>query len=313
MSVESVTITDAESGASARVLVGFGFNCYEFWVPSPTGPVNHLWSVERFSGGRERASSSGIPILFPFPGRIGGTVFSWRGQDYELEAGDGQGNAIHGFVLDRPWRVVEATSSRVVGQFHSRREAPELRKKWPADFRITVSYELSGTTLRSTLRVDNPDDRPLPCGLGTHPCFRMPFSGADASDHIVRLPFSQRWELVNMRPTGRIQPVENADELSAGIPFSEIALDDVFCGLTFQDAICETSIEAPCGRRLTQTFGDAFRECVVYTPPHREAICIEPYTCVPNAHRLAESGVSTGLRILEPGESFDAWVEIRVS
>ena len=51
---------------------------------------------------------------------------------------------------------------------------------------------------------------------------------------------------------------------------------------------------------------DAFPYVVVYIPPHRKAICIEPYTCVTNAvnlgDRLGPDGPQTGLWHLQPGE-----------
>jgi len=52
---------------------------------------------------------------------------------------------------------------------------------------------------------------------------------------------------------------------------------------------------------------------VVYTPPHREAICIEPYTCVPGAFNLNERGIAAGLRMVAPGDSFRAVAEISVA
>ena len=66
------------------------------------------------------------------------------------------------------------------------------------------------------------------------------------------------------------------------------------------------------GHQVSVTFDRAFRECVVYTPPHREAICIEPYTCVPDAFRLERDGVNAGLRVLSPGESFQAHVDMKL-
>jgi aldose 1-epimerase len=54
---------------------------------------------------------------------------------------------------------------------------------------------------------------------------------------------------------------------------------------------------------MTQAFDDFFRACVVFNPPHRQAICIEPYSCIPNAYALAERGIDAGLRVLAPGES----------
>ena len=54
----------------------------------------------------------------------------------------------------------------------------------------------------------------------------------------------------------------------------------------------------------TAVTAGAFNTCVVYTPAHREAICIEPYTCVPG--RFGEEArwpLEGALAILPPGES----------
>ena len=71
-----------------------------------------LWSHPDFAGGNERPSGSGIPLLFPFPGRIGKAKYSFGGREYQLEPGDAFGNAIHGFVHKRPWRVVEQAAGK---------------------------------------------------------------------------------------------------------------------------------------------------------------------------------------------------------
>ena len=55
----------------------------------------------------------------PFAGRIGGAAYEFRGRRFELEPNDGLGNAIHGFVYNRPWRVVEQSALRVVGEFQA--------------------------------------------------------------------------------------------------------------------------------------------------------------------------------------------------
>jgi aldose 1-epimerase len=64
------------------------------------------------------------------------------------------------------------------------------------------------------------------------------------------------------------------------------------------------------GISVIQDFDTAFRHCVVYTPPHREAICIEPYTATPDALRLETLGIDAGLRRLAPGGSFHVEIEI---
>ncbi len=313
MSVEVVTLTDPSSGGEAKIAVGYGFNCFQFRLEHAGRPFDVIWSEPDFEVGDKRASGSGIPLLFPYPGRCRGKTLSWQGQEYRLEGDDGQGNAIHGFVLTRPWRVIEQEPQRVVGQFQASVDEPRLLDCWPADFCVTATYQLAGHTLRSSFVVENPDDKPLPCGLGTHPYFSLPLGGSDPEACRVLVPATRRWEMIDMLPTGQVVALEQAEPLHNGLVFRDMTFDDVLSALEFHAGWCRARILDPqSGRNLVLEFDQNFRECVVYTPPHRQAVCIEPYTCVPNAVELESAGVSSGLRVLEPGGSFQAEVVMRV-
>lgn len=313
MAAEIVTLRDAAAGTSAQIAVGLGFNCFRFTAMHRNQPLEVLYAHPEFESGSQRPSGSGIPILFPFPGRIPGTAFTWEGQQYQLEPGDALGNAIHGFVLRRAWRVIEQTQSRVVGQFHAWRDDPSLKDRWPADFRLTATYALAGSCLRSEFLVENPGQTPLPFGLGTHPYFRVPLGGPTADQCLVRLPVTARWELADMLPTGRRLNLPDAQQFQAGQRLGDLKLDDVFTDLASEHGRCEASIADPAGATVRIGWsGSEMRECVVYTPPHREAICIEPLTCAPSAIVLAERGIDAGWRVMPPGETFSARVEISV-
>ena len=309
-----ITLTDSNAGTSATIAPALGFNCFEFQVPHKGRTLDILWAEEGFASGKKRPSGSGIPILFPFPGRILGTSFNYEGREYPLVAGDGRGNAIHGFVLDRPWRVVEESSSHVTGEFHAARDDRALLDRWPADFRITVTYSLAGATLSIAAELDNPDDRPLPFGLGLHPYFTMPLGGASADDCRVTVPVNTAWELTEMIVTGRQFPAESVGPIAAGMRFGEMHLDNVFGGVRFENGRCTARIEDPTsGRAVTLSFDETFPVCVVYNPPHRQAVCIEPYTCVPGTRGPADATANTGWRLLPPGESIRTELEIRVT
>lgn len=316
MTSDTITIRDEATGSSAEILVSQGFNCWRFTAMRSGRPVEVLYAPDGFAQGNERPSRGGIPILFPFPGRIPGTAFRWEGKDYPLEAGDAFGNAIHGFVMWRPWRVLERSGSRVVGQFHAWQDDPELKSHWPADFRVTATYSISRNTLRTEYLIENPGETTLPCGFGVHPYFRVPLGGPAADDCVVTLPVSSRWELIEMLPTGKQLPLPDANAYQSGRRFGDLTLDDVFSGLVRDPGSTnyKASIADPTsGAVLTISFDDAFRECVVFTPPHRQAICVEPYTCVPGAFDLEARGVDAGLRKLPPGTSFRAAVEYRLT
>lgn len=312
--MHTVELSDSAGGTSAKILAGFGFNCYSFQTLHNDELVELLWSVPNFASGLERPSRSGIPVLFPFPGRIAGTTFHFQGRDYPLEAADGQGNAIHGFVLNRPWRVVDQGPQYAVGQFQAAIDDPSLLARWPADFRITVRYELAGNRLLCQIEMHNPDAKPLPMGLGLHPYFRVPIvPGGNADDCVITVAAREYWELKDLLATGRKLPVAGDKDLRAGQRFGDCRLDNIFWDLDAPSGRVQTQLADPAaGCRLAIDFDAWFRGCVVFNPPHREAICIEPYSCVPDAWRLAEQGVDAGGLVLPPGETLHAWMEIRL-
>ncbi len=313
MKPESIRIADATGETVADISSGFGFNCYRLQVKHGGQDVDIIWSAPGFAEGTERPSGSGIPILFPFPGRIQGTVFHWEGKDYSLPAGDGQGNAIHGFVHERPWRVIEQQPDRLVGEFQASLDDPQLLEQWPADFVITADYRVETDQLTCSYRVQNPGDTPLPYGLGTHPYFALPLGGASAADCRLQLPVTERWELVEMIPTGRQLTLGADEDYLSDVPFEGLTLDDIFTGLRAADDQVVTSILDPgSGLRVTQSFDESFPHCVVYTPPHREAICIEPYSMVSAAYDLPAGKERCGLRLLPPGEEAVFHVTIQI-
>jgi aldose 1-epimerase len=280
------------------------------------GPREMLWAEPGFEAGDKRPSGSGIPLLFPFPGRIGNARYRFEGKEYSLQPADAFGNAIHGFVYTRPWRVVERSGSRVVGEFHASVDDASILEHWPADFRIRVSYEVRGRELVSDIRYENTGNGPLPCGFGTHAYFRLPVAeGGDSADTVVTAPVTALWKLERMIPTGEKQPVPVDQPLATGLLLGEHKFDTCFTGLARnENGLVRTQLRDPgSGRVLAQTFDASFTQCVIYTPPHREAICLEPYTCVPDAIRLAAEGHETGLQILQHGQMRQTTVRIEVS
>ena len=105
------TLKDAASDCLAQIDVGKGFNCFSWQALAPEGPREMLWRDPGFPYGEARPSSSGIPILFPFPGRIRGGMLHYQGKDYQLPLNDRLGNAIHGFVYTREWRIIQESRS----------------------------------------------------------------------------------------------------------------------------------------------------------------------------------------------------------
>lgn len=306
-----IHLVDDVTGTTASILPELGFNCFQFAAPAGGKLVEVLWASPDFASAKERASGSGIPILFPFPGRIPGTAFEWDGKRYPLEPGDPFGNAIHGFCHTRPWRIIEKSANQVIGEFQAAMDDPGLLHRWPSDFRLRATYFVGPGKLHLHYRAENTGSAPLPCGLGVHPYFRLPLAGTSANDCIVSLPVTKSWELTQMLPTGKVLDVPNAEALQCGERFEALQLDNVFTGLQFESEHCTALIRDPASNiQVAIVWDRAWRECVVYTPGNREAICIEPQTCCPGAIVMNPRGIDAGLRILPPGASFEAKVVI---
>ena len=314
---DDVELRDEVSGATARILPALGFNCVSFRVPmgADEEPVDVLWA-EPGVGPGSKATRSGIPLLFPFGGRLRGTGFAYEGRTYATPGAllNG-GNSIHGFVLNRPWRVTGRSADSVVGEFQASVDDSTLLDQWPADFLIRVGYTVNGTSLRSTIEVENPGAAPLPFGFATHPYFALPLGPAGSAEHcVVTVPAAEAWVLADLLPTGERRPVAGGNDLRAGVALRGRTFDDVLTALAPSpdaEGVVEMTIADPVnGRIVRQRCTGPFRECVVYTPDNRQSVAVEPYTCAPTVFELMVKGVDAGLQTLAPGASTAMQIDI---
>lgn len=310
------------AGTRATIWPALGFNCLAWQVPHEGQTLDLLYTDPAvFDNGRP--TRSGIPVLFPFPNRIRAGRFTWDGKEYQLPLNDGtKQNAIHGFACRHPWRVVEqgadATRAWLTGEFQGSTDAPECASLWPADYRIRLTYQLAVGELSLLAEVTNPDSKPLPFGLGYHPYFRLPFaSGGRAEDCQVQVKARSFWVLHDSLPTGERQPVDAGRDLNTPRRFTDLQVDDVLTDLAFihdpaERTLARSTLWGVPGRALQLFCSDAFREMVIFTPPHRQAFCVEPYTCTTDAINLQARGIEAGWLVLPPGKSWRGTVELRI-
>jgi aldose 1-epimerase len=291
-----------------EVWPALGFNAYRWRV----GPHELLYADEKMFE-EKRPTRSGFPILFPFPNRIRDGRFAWGGKTYQLPKNDPSGkNAIHGFACHAAWRIVDEGTNHdsvwVTGEFQGSVDAPETLELWPTDYRIRVKYRLRlNSGLRVEAVVENPDSKPMPFGLGYHPYLNVaPFDGEAA---LVSVNASEFWPLESNLPTGGRSEVRGDLDLRDGKRIADMQADDVFTG--FGDLVVGT-IEASSKKCClgVSAYGDEFRELVAFNPPHRKAICLEPYTCTTDAINLEQAGVAAGWRVLKPGDAFHATIDL---
>jgi aldose 1-epimerase len=303
-------VLDGAGGSHATIVPVLGCNCVSWQVAG-----RELLCSPPMSELAERPTRGGIPVLFPFPNRIRAGRFIWDGREYQLPCNDStQANAIHGFTPRVPWRVLECSAESACGHFVAdfvgSRDAQVDSSMWPGDPRMTLKIVLHEHSLRLEATVMNADNASLPFGLGYHPYF------AAAAGDRVESPARGRWELEASLPTGAILPVEGQYDLRHARSVEELTLDDVYTDfpavLPGQDGLVERGrLLFADGGSLTVRTSPAFRDLVVFTPPHRKAVCLEPYTCPTDAVNLTAHGLDVGWLTVKPSETWRGTVEFR--
>jgi len=117
----------------------------------------HIWQGDtKYWGGH-------APVLFPIVGALRSNRTKINGLWYEMGR--------HGFARRREFTVVEQREDAVVLELCA---DEETKKVYPFDFRFTVSYILTGSSVTTEFKVENTGSEPLPYSVGGHPGFNLP-------------------------------------------------------------------------------------------------------------------------------------------
>ena len=232
--------------------------------------------------------------LIPFSNRVGHGRFSFGGEDFQLAPNfGGEPHAIHGNGWEREWQVSEASASHAVLTLDHQGPASQ----WPFHYRASITYGLSEAMLLVVIRYENTDPRPQPVGLGFHPFFprtddvELGFSadtvwraGADALPE-ARLAVEGDW---------RFDPLRRV---------SGASLDNCYCGWGR-----EAELRWP-SRGIGVRIGasEAFGHLVVFTPPGRGYLAVEPASNMTDAVNRMDVA-DQGLQVVQPGEALQASV-----
>jgi aldose 1-epimerase len=294
-----------EQTTLAEIWPSLGSNCLRWRVASPRGPLDLLYVADDWEQ-NPIPTRSGIPVLFPFPNRIRNGHFVWEGKEYQLPLNSPEKiHAIHGFACRSVWRVLssgaDASSAWITTCFQPSVDRPDMLTLWPADYRISITFRMETQRLSILAAVENPTIQTLPWGLGYHPYFRT-----DADSCLVQASAQSFWTLKQSLPTGEHQSVLGGMDLRSPRPVIDLKLDDVLTNLDTATTdsnlgILRGQVIYPAHGTLRLWTDSAFRELVVFTPPHRKAICLEPYTCTTDAVNLAAEGIDAGWQVLSPG------------
>jgi aldose 1-epimerase len=221
--------------------------------------------------------------MLPWPNRIDGARFTWRGRMYQLQPAD-DGHALHGIGVHRRWTVeaLTATSCRLSLEFDA---------GWPFGGRAVQEFDLLEDGIAQRIEV-HATGVTFPAGAGWHPWFRRDVRpGHDAR---VLVDADQYYEAVEMIPTGWLKPALRDHDLRDGGTLGSRRLDACYRHPRGPLRIRWGDVEL----RMEQS--PNVTHAVVYTPEH--AVCLEPQTCAIDAFNLEAQGIDgVGVSVVEQG------------
>ena len=309
----------------AEIVPQIGANCTHFAIEREEEWIDIIDPPPNLSKLKERPSSFGNPILFPFPNRIQDGKFNFEDSNYIFDKSTTAPNSIHGLLLNHAFVVTkfgissdnQPSSAYITCEVESNK-SDWIMRQYPFNFRFEITYTLTEGCLDMAIIIENRGQKRLPMGFGTHPYFRVLFSSESKPENSwITIPATQYWELNDFLPTGRILETNDPEFLS-GKCFASLKLDDIFTHLIPAEngsSICR--IDDKTADVSVQIEADLnFQQWVVYTPPDRSTICFEPYTCPTDAINLEARGIAANLIVLEPiggdNSTFSANIKFRV-
>lgn len=262
--------------------------------PDLGGCVAGLWQRElpvwRSTDADELGSAraSACYPLAPYSNRLGYRRFRWQGQDHQTQPNfDDSPHSVHGVAWQRAWDVVRATATEAELSYRHAGDA-----HWPFDFDLRQRIVLAPGGVELHMACTNTAAQVQPVGLGWHPYFPR------RARSRLHIELAERWDNdASGLPVRRVaQPGIDAD-------VAHLAFDNCFAGWRGAARIRDEKLSL----RLTSSLP----YLVVFTPQTRPYFCVEPVSHVSNAIHMADPAAH-GLRALQPGTTFDAWMRLEV-
>ncbi len=298
-----VDLAPAVGGAIAR----FALEGVEVMRPMP---------ADALAAGNVRLAAS-YPLV-PYSNRIRDASLLHDGRVHRLARNFGEHpHAIHGVGWQRAWRVLDAGAGHAVLSLEHAARDDEARAAWPWPFEAMQAFALCADArsaqLAVTLTLRNRGDAPFPFGLGFHPFFtrdatttlRFDAEGAWRND-ATQLPVEHvpAAEVFDGHPRESGDPATSSARRLAGAD-----LDNVFTGWRGRAAL-----DTPSRLRVDVAGDSAMRFLVVYAPPGRDFVAVEPVTHETDAfNRAARGAQGTGTRVLPPGAAFSCTMRVTAS
>ncbi|MFP3298312.1 MAG: aldose 1-epimerase [Thermocladium sp.] len=222
-----------------------------------------------------RVTRAGMAILAPFANRVRNGEYVFNGVIYRLPVNN-EGHAIHGFVKDKEWQVIERSDAFISMGLELKNEPG-----YPFKLLFNAKYEIRNNGLDFSLMVINADEKAAPITVGAHPYFTYT---TPRNEWLIDAGDVYRLEAIGNIPTGRMIPQRLVTRVGEYDDCFKINKDEI--QLIFSED-WGISIKLR-----------GFHFIQLFTPSWANAVAVEPMTGAPDAFN---NGI--GLITLGPGKS----------
>ncbi len=233
-------------------------------------------------------------VLAPWPNRLGDGRYTFEGVEAQAPLDEpSRGNAIHGLVRWRSWRMAGRAQNRVSMEC-------ELRPSpgYPFSLRLSIEYRLGRDGLTVTADAENIGACNLPVGLGFHPYLTVGTATVDE----LHLTVPARTRVTTDErglPDGRRPVAGTPFDFMGGNVIGGLRLDTAFTDLV-RDADGRARVELydpQSDRKVILWVDERFRFLMIYSgdtlgpDARRRSLAVEPMTCPPDALRSGDVDV----------------------
>ena len=243
------------------------------------------------------------PLLFPIVGVFEKDRYMFKGKEYEIE--------LHGFIKDCPFELLESSETSLLYRF-SGNEATIM--KYPFEFDLYVSYQLSGSRVIIERKVVNKNNDKMWFSIGEHPGFRCPlFENESMEDYYL---YFEKSEYINRRfvedglQTGRQELFINNEKtvnLSSKLFESRVA---IMKGLESN----YVELKSARNSRTVKVSFSGYPYLGIWSPETGAPfVCIEPWYGITSSKNRAEDiRDREGILWIEPNGVFECGYSIEV-
>jgi len=302
-----VRLQDKATNTIISILPEFGALLHGFEIPVEGDGLN---IIDNYSSREDIAQDLDISYksskLSPFVCRLRDGKYRIDDEEYEFTKKFTDGNAIHGLLYNKQFRIVDEFSDDntavVTLRYHYKREDPG----YPYDYVCEVRYTLlPKSTLQVETTVLNLDRVSIPLADGWHPYFQL---GGIIDDYEFQVSTETMVEFDNgLIPTGKLI---HDPAFAAAARVGNRQMDNCFLIQPIEQRPCAVLYNPGNGVYVSIFTNSRYPYLQLYTPSHRKSMAIENLSAAPDCFN---NGM--GLTMLSPSRSqtFTVWYQAGVA